>query len=230
MGVDKRPAHSLEPGHRVAVDDVDPLGAVLAQERRPLVGALASADDQNAGAGEIVEAHELAGVRRPSRRKRGGPVRLLGVVADPRGADDGPGDDLVSPGERGLEPLVGLGERGDELVADIDALGPLEPLAVLEEDPDRDRVHGLPGDPMLLEVRPERVHTGCVEVPVRPRAQEHVGGHVLAPKPHRRADDGGVDGALARQRRGRQRVGSRTDNQKFADHTSPSRQPYTALR
>ena len=92
------------------MDDVDPLDAVLAEQRRPLVGALAPADDQDAGAGEMVEAHQLAGVVGASRRDGGSPVRDLGVVADPRSADDGPCDDPLPAGERRLKPAVGLRE------------------------------------------------------------------------------------------------------------------------
>ena len=43
-----RPAHPVESRHGVAMNQVDPVGAVLADQTGPLVGALPATDDQNA--------------------------------------------------------------------------------------------------------------------------------------------------------------------------------------
>src|SRR5262249_35776426 len=58
--VDELPGDALEARHVVTMDDVDSLGPVLAEQRCPLVRALATSDDQDTFSGELLEAHELA--------------------------------------------------------------------------------------------------------------------------------------------------------------------------
>ena len=98
--VGEAPAHPLEPRHLVAVHDVHLLGPVLADEGSPLIGALSAADDQDPGAGEIVEAHQVACVRAQAIRQAGAPVRQVLEVPHPGGGDDRVGDELLSPSSR----------------------------------------------------------------------------------------------------------------------------------
>ena len=66
--VHERPVRLGELRRVVAVDDVDPRGALLRQQRRPLERALAAADDQHAPAAEPLEVDRTDGVR-PLRRR-----------------------------------------------------------------------------------------------------------------------------------------------------------------
>src|SRR5262245_12888724 len=55
--IDEFPANPFEARDLVAVDNVDAGGAVLSDQRCPLVRALPPADDQNARVRHVVEAH-----------------------------------------------------------------------------------------------------------------------------------------------------------------------------
>ena len=65
VGVHELPAHPLEGRGRVPVHDVDRGRAVVAEQGRPLVGALPAADHHHARPGEGVEVDQVAGVRPP---------------------------------------------------------------------------------------------------------------------------------------------------------------------
>jgi hypothetical protein len=172
------------------VSDVDALGAVLARQRRPLVRALAPADDQHARAGQLVEVDEIARVDAVDVAR---PVGNDPEAGDARGGDDGAGGDGVAGGQR--RPPARL-ERHHLLVAHLDPRLRLEPVRVLHIQRDRDRVDVGGSDPAHVEERVERQLLGLVEVPVRPGAQEHPPRHVLSPEAHRPAEDHRFDPVL----------------------------------
>ena len=91
--VDELPAHAVEAWDVVAVDDVDALGSVLADQCGPFVGALPAANDQDTRSRELVEAHQVTRVRSPLVRDGRGPVGKVRVVANPGSAHDRVGDD-----------------------------------------------------------------------------------------------------------------------------------------
>ena len=121
-------------------------------------------------------------------RQRRGPVREGLVVPDAGRGHDGVGADALAA--RPASPRSGRRpSRGRRRAprAPRARLRCGEPLGVVEEQVDRDRVD-VPGrDPALLEVRFQRRDAGAVQVPVGPGAQEHARGHVLAPEAHRPA-------------------------------------------
>src|SRR5580700_10351509 len=65
--VHELPADALESRHIVAVDDVNPLGSLFTDQGGPFVGALAATHDKYARAAEILEVHEITGMRANSR-------------------------------------------------------------------------------------------------------------------------------------------------------------------
>ena len=157
VGVDELPADPGEDRGVVAMDDVDPLGAVVAQQRGPLVRALAAADHGDPGTAEVVEGDQPAGVAPAVGGHVGVP---LGEVREVR--DAGRGQDLLRGDRRPvthrrLEEPVRPGQSLDEDLLDAEALLLGEPLGVVEKHPDRDRVVGLRVEPPLLEVRSEAV-------------------------------------------------------------------------
>jgi hypothetical protein len=210
--VDERPADLRELRDVVAMHHVDAGGAVVTQQRRPLVGALATPDDDDACAGEPVEADQVTGVRATGRRYVGVPLRKVDEVPDA-----GRGQHLVGPDrgavlERGLEASVSPDEPCHQPLVDLEPLPHPEPLRVVEEDPDRDRVEVRVPQPPVLEERLEGVLTAPVEVPVRTGSQVHVRGHVLPPEGHRVAAHVRGDAVVAGE--GGRREGVRTG----ADH------------
>jgi peptidoglycan/LPS O-acetylase OafA/YrhL len=213
VGIDERPAHPVEPRHVVAVDQVDPLGSVLAQQRRPLIRALSAPHDQDPRARQVLEGDPVAGVGGPVGRDRAGPVRHVGEVADPRRGDHGAGGDPPAALQLGDELAMRHPEVDDQVLERLDALGLAEPLGVVEEQGDGEGVDLRRGDRPLLEVGLQGVDPGRVQVPVGAGAQEHPLGHVLAPEAHRPTHHHGVDAALAGVGGGRQRVGPGPDDQ-----------------
>ena len=100
---------SVNSGRVVAVDDVDPRGALLGQQRRPLERALAAAHDQHAPAAEPLEVDRAHGVRPLLRRE---PLddrrRLDRELGNPGSGHHPVGDDLG--------PVVQVGGEGPVLL------------------------------------------------------------------------------------------------------------------
>ena len=212
--VDERQLTFSNAGRRVPVHDVDARGAVVAQQRGPLVGALPAADDRDPGAGQVVERHQVAGVRRVgSSGTAVVPVRQLREEADAGCGEHLVGLDRAAVVHGGDEGAVRPGEVDDQARVGAQRLVVGEPLGVVEPHVDRDRVVVGRVEPAVLEERLEGVLAVGVEVPVGAGAQVHVGRHLVAPEGERPPDDGGVDVAVAGVRRRGVRVGPRADDE-----------------
>ena len=190
---------------------------MVAQQRRPLISALPAPDDRDALARQAVEAHQLAGVSPAVGGHLVVPGWELGEVLDA-----GRGQHLVGGDGRavvhGGDERAVLGEGRDDPRVDVESLAAGEPVGVVEEDADRDRVDVGRVDPGVLEVRLEGVLTGRVQRPVRPRPQVHLRGHVVAPERHRVPDHMGLDPALPRVGRRRVGVGTCADDEQVGAH------------
>ena len=124
-------------------------------------------------------------------------------MADSRGGHHDVRANALTALQGCLEPAIGLGQGVDELLADVDSLDPAEPVGVVQEDADRNGIDLIRPDAVLFQIGLQRVDRGPVEVPVRPRPQEHALGHILPPKAHRPAQHHSADTTLTRQRRDR---------------------------
>jgi hypothetical protein len=198
------------------VDHVDPRDAGVDHQRGPLVGALSAADDQHPASGQVVEVDHVARVRPPVGRQLADPVRLDAERRDARRGDDGIRLDRVPVVERRPESAVVVALDG--LHANLGHVEPLlraEPVRVVQKHADRHGIDVGRGDAAFLQVGPEGVNGGGVEVPVDARPQEHPRGHVLPPEPHRSSDDRGVDPPVARVGRRGHAVGAGADHQQL---------------
>ena len=219
VAVDEGPADPLERRRRVPVHHIDPLGPVVAEQRRPLIRALPTSDHRDPGAGEVVEGHPFAGVAALPRRHGVRPLGEVEEVGDPWHRQHIVGRDRRAVLHGGDEAAVATVERGDQPLVDVQRLVLGEPVGVVEERRDRDRVQLRGAQAAVLDVRRERVFTAGVEVPVGARAQEHVCRHLVAPERHRDPDDVGVDAVVAGVRCRGVGVGTRTDDEQVgADH------------
>src|SRR3712207_3526535 len=127
--------------------------------------------------------------------------------------DNGVRDDAPAALKGCLEAPVGLPEISDQVGYHLYAGLPLEPLGVVEEEPDRDGLEVVRVQATLFEVGHERVLSGGVQVPVGARAQPHPARHVLAPEGHRLADDELLDAGALGARGSGQAVRSGPDHQ-----------------
>src|SRR4051794_12725271 len=175
--LDERPAHAIEPRLGMPVHDVDPLGAGLADQRRPLVRALAPADDQHPRPVHAREVDEVARVL----AEPGAPLGDDAEARDARRRDDGAGGDRLPARERGGEAAL---QPDHLLLAYGDARLAREPVRVLEEARDRQRIRLV-----ACQELAQRELLGGIEMPFGAGSQVHAGRHVLAPEAHRTADD-----------------------------------------
>jgi hypothetical protein len=165
------------------------------------------------GPGEVAEGDELAGVRAPVRGDVGVPGRQVDEVADARHRQHLLRPDRRAVGHGRREAAVRRGEVGDEPLVHVEGRLVAEPVRVVEEDRDGQRVEVLGPQTSVLEEGLERVGAARVEVPADARAQEHVRGHLLAPERHRVSDQVGVDPSLPCEGSGGDPVRPRPDHQ-----------------
>src|SRR5215208_5041091 len=173
-----------------------------------------AAHDEDPLPAQPFEVDQRAGVR-PAIGRKGlpHPIRDHREVRYAGRGDDGVRDDAPAALEDRLEAPVGLPEISDQVGYHLYAGLPLEPLGVVEEEPDRDGLEVVWVQATLFEVGHERVLSGGIQVPVGARAQHHPARHVLAPEGHRLADDELLDAGALGARGSGQAVRSGPDHQ-----------------
>ena len=178
------------------VHDVDALGAVVAEQGRPLVRALSPPDDHDSRARQCVEGDQVAGVRPLGSRNTVVPGGEVDEVPDAWCCQNPVSRERGPVLHRRHERPVAVGQRPDLPPIHVELLAVGEPVRVVEEHRDRDRVEVARVQATILEVRGEGVLARRVEVPVRARSQVHVGRHLVPPERHRDADDVSVQPSL----------------------------------
>ena len=106
----------------------------LADQGRPLVGALATANDQDAPCAQVLEARQRARVGVARRIQRAHDLfGDIGEVGHPRSGDHVVGHDQRAVRQPCLEAVVAGVELVDQRRANVQPVRVAEPLAVLDE-------------------------------------------------------------------------------------------------
>src|SRR5437763_430343 len=136
-------------------------------------------------------------MRRAPRRKATRPLWKVLVLANSRRSEHKAGKQTLAAVQSGLETPIASDEPRHEILADSQSLALGKPVGVAEEDIDRNRIDLIVRNSTLFQIRLERVAVRRIHVPVRPRAQEHARGHVLAPERHGPSYDRGRNAVFA---------------------------------